>query len=487
MLLIHPVVEVGKALPVLIGIFLAGSVHGNQAWGLAATGVVVALSLTRWFTTRLRVTADTVELRHGLVRRRSSATARNRIRTVDVTAHVLHRALGLTRLAIGTGTNDRKREGRLIIDGLPRDTATALRDELLHRRAAGTVNLTKTTRELARLQRRWIAYAPFTLSGLITGLVLWGFYWRVQGESGVNLLRVGPLRAASDLVRRQPAATVALIVATAVVLFVAVTSTIGYLLAFWNFRLVRNDAGTIQVSRGLLTTRMTSIERRRLAGVEIAEPLMLRLVGAARTSAVATGLRVGRGAERGGEVLLPPAPFVAAETAAALVLDGSPAVTAQLRPHPGAARRRSVNRAALVGTALLSVSVAAWQWGAPVWVIAGGFAAVGAAIALGLDRYHNLGHTLSDGYLVARSGAVVRRRVALDVTSVIGWTVRTTYFQRRLGLVTLIATTAAGRQGYRVRDVYPDTALSLVGAVTPQLLAQFAPVRLDVERPLPGR
>jgi putative membrane protein len=487
MLLVHPVVEVGKALPVLVGIFLAGSVHGNQLPGLIATGAVVALSLTRWFTTQLRVTPDSVELRHGLVRRKTRAASRDRIRTVDVTSHLLHRALGLTRVVIGTGTNDRKGGGRLSLDGLRRPTALALRDELLHRRDTTTaMSLAKTDGqlELARLDPRWIRYAPFSLSGVITGLVLWGFYWRVQGESGVDLLHVGPLRTVSDFIERQPATTIALLVAAGVILFVSLTSTIGYVLAFWNFRLVRNQGGTIQVSRGLLTTRTTSIERRRLVGVEISEPLPLRLVSAARTSAVATGLRVGRGAERGGEVLLPPAPKDAAESAGALVLDGSPALTTALRAHPFAALQRRVNRAVFGGTTLLSASVAAWQWGAPPWVIGFGVAALCSSVVLGVDGYRNLGNALSDGYLVTRWGSLVRRRVAIAEDSVVGWGLESTYFQRRLGLVSLTAASAAGRQGYRVRDVTPDEALGVVGEVTPELLAQFrradpAGARLD--------
>ena len=57
---------------------------------------------------------------------------------------------------------------------------------------------------------------------------------------------------------------------------VAVFSTLGYVLAFWSFRLSRTDSGTLHLSRGLLTTRATTIEERRLRGVELSEPLLLR-------------------------------------------------------------------------------------------------------------------------------------------------------------------------------------------------------------------
>lgn len=477
MLLIHPVIELGRALPALVGIFLAGSSQGHQYWGLAATGIVVLLSLTRWFTTRLRITPEYVQLRHGLLRRKTITTSRNRIRTVDVTAHVLHRVLGLARVVIGTGTNDRKGEGRLALDGLTRHAATALRDDLLHREPADPLTSAEpqaaAIREIARLELRWIKYAPFTLSGVVSGVVIWGFYWRIQGESGVDLLRTGPLRSVSDSLRRLPTPAEVLVVVGALIVFVAVTSTVGYILAFWNFRLIRHDGGTLQVTRGLLTTRATSIERRRLVGTAISEPLPLRAVGAARTTAVATGLRTGRGAERGGEVLLPPAPRDVALAVAARVLDGSSAITAPLRPHGPVARRRRLVRALAAGAALCGIAVLSWLAGAPVWVLAVGIAVMAAALPLGLDRYRNLGHALSDRYLVTSSGSLVRRRATLRCDAVIGWNLGSTVFQRRAGLMTLTATTAAGRQGYRISDLGSAEALAVADEVTPDLLRQF--------------
>jgi putative membrane protein len=478
MLLIHPVTELGRALPALIGVFFAGTSQGNNYWGLIGAGVVILLSLTRWFTTRLRITPESVQLRHGLLRRRTVTTARDRIRTVDITSHVLHRALGLSRAAIGTGTNDRKGKGRLVLDGLPADVALRLRDDLLHREperpdVAVAAHPRAHAQELARLDPRWIRFAPFTLSGVITGLVIWGFYWRIEGESGVDLRRSGPLRAITNTLDSLSTAAEVLVVLAALVVFVAVTSTVGYILAFWNFRLIRHDGGTLQVSRGLLTTRTTSIERRRLVGVGLSEPLPLRGVGAARTTAASTGLRTGRGAERGGEVLLPPAPRAEAERVAALVLDGSPAVTAALRPHGPSARRRRLLRAGVAGLACCVAAAIAVAAGAPVWTLVAGPVLLAASVLLGVDRARALGHALVDGYLVTRAGSLVRRRAVLETPAVIGWNVRASFFQRRANLVTLTATTAAGHQGYRVIDVDPPTALALADAVTPTLLDQF--------------
>jgi putative membrane protein len=96
-----------------------------------------------------------------------------------------------------------------------------------------------------------------------------------------------------------------------------------------------------------------------------------------------------------------------------------------------------------------------------------------AALPLGLDRYRNLGHALSDRYLVTSAGSLVRRRATLRCDAVIGWNLGSTVFQRRAGLMTLTATTAAGRQGYRIPDLGSAEALAVADEVTPDLLRQF--------------
>ena len=84
---------------------------------------------------------------------------------------------------------------------------------------------------------------------------------------------------------------------------------------------------------------------------------------------------------------------------------------------------------------------------------AGGLVALPVAALLAWDRTRSLGHALVVGHLVARSGSLVRRRRILEVDHVIGWNLRATWFQRRAGLTTLVATTAGGNQAVEVLDV----------------------------------
>ena len=92
---------------------------------------------------------------------------------------------------------------------------------------------------------------------------------------------------------------------------------------------------------------------------------------------------------------------------------------------------------------------------------------------LAVDRYRNLGHALTARHLVTRLGGLRRRTVALQRDGVIGWTFRQSVFQRRAGVVTAEAVTAAGRGGYLVLDVAADDAVALADAVTPELLTPF--------------
>ncbi|HEV7194293.1 MAG TPA: PH domain-containing protein [Jatrophihabitantaceae bacterium] len=484
MLLIHPVVELGRAIPAIVGLLVAGTTSGGGSqWGLIGAGVVIALGISHWFTTRYRIGTDQIQLRRGLLRRVTVSAPLDRVRTVDVTAHLLHRALGLAKVAIGTGTSDRKGRTALVLDGLSATSAARLRAELLHRpgaaeTAAETAEASAAVhdpeREIARLDPAWVRYAPFTLSGAITSLAVLGFGWRLINEAHIDLSHGGPTRAIADRLRHAPLVLDVIAVALAILLIITVASVVGYVLAFWRFRLTRHDGGSLHISRGLITSRATSIERRRLVGAELSEPLLLRAVGGARCVAIATGLRVGRGAERGGQVLLPPAPRAASVEVIAAVLGSNRVSTAELRRHPRAALRRRIVRVAAACGLFVAVigGVVAWSpvsrgsWFASLIVFVG-------VAPLAIDRYRSLGHAVVDGYLVTRFGSLVRRRSIVSCDAVIGWNFRSSFFQRRVGLTTLRATSAAGKQHFPIVDVAQGDAVALANSVTPGLLTPF--------------
>jgi putative membrane protein len=228
------------------------------------------------------------------------------------------------------------------------------------------------------------------------------------------------------------------------------------------------------VTRGLVTARATSIEESRLRGAELSEPLLLRAVGGARTLAITTGLRVGRGAERGGTMLMPPGPRAAAQRIAADVVGDARPFTAPLLVHgPRARLRRYVRAVGATVTLVAAASLIWWLAALPIWAWLVVAVLVPLSVPLAADRAASLGHALVGDYLVTRRGSLVRRRAVLARAGVIGVTVRGSVFQRRAGLVTLIATTAAGRQGYRVQDVPTAQAVRIADTLLPGLLNDF--------------
>jgi putative membrane protein len=80
----------------------------------------------------------------------------------------------------------------------------------------------------------------------------------------------------------------------------------------------------------------------------------------------------------------------------------------------------------------------------------------------------------------------VRRRSALSADGVIGFTLRQSFFQRRSGLVTLTATTAAGRQRYELLDVRAGTAVAIANQALPGILNPFL-VQAQVQASGPSR
>ena len=488
MLLVEPIREILRFIPMLAVLIIAGAGRSDgPPWGLIGTAVVVALGIGRYLSTRYRITPTVVEVRRGLVQRRHLTVPRDRIRSLDVSAHPLQRMLRLVRVDIGTGGRHAHESG-VRLDGLPAGAVPALRAELLHRPAAATSADSghppdqptgSPEVELARLRPGWMALAPATLSGAITGLVAIGFGFRLMREARLNPAEFGPVRQALGYLQgHSVAADIALAVA-AVLLVVTVLSVAGYVVSFWGFRLSRHPGGTLQVTRGLLTTRSTSIEERRLRGLQRREPLVLRWAHGARLHAVATGLRRSEGADGGGgsALVMPPAPTPDVLRVEAAVLGDERLVHTPLTAHGPAARRRRYLRA--LGGALVVAAglVAAHRWAglppllAPVWVVL----ALAGGWALAADRARNLGHAIVDGYLVTRLGSLHRRRTVLALEGIVGVTVRRTPFQRRAGLATLIATTAAGSQHYDLPDLPAARAVELIGVLVPAGLDLIAP------------
>ncbi|TJZ56862.1 hypothetical protein FCH28_04945 [Streptomyces piniterrae] len=465
----------------------------------ASFAVITAIGLVRWARTEFRVTDETLDVRSGLLTRRLRSVPLHRIRTVDLTASPLHRLMGVTVLRAGTaGSGDGG--GELALEALTAAEAHRLRAELL---AHADTEAAAKDPVLARISWRWLRYAPLTFWVVGGVFVVAGSVYRVLDGIGIEPWKLGFVQRAFT----EFGASVLWLTIPAVVLAVLALGSVGavalYIENWWNYCLEWTDARTLQVRRGLFTTRSVTIERARLRGVLLREPLLLRAGGGALVRAVAGGLG-NREENRRRSGLLPPAPRPEALRVATgalqspfpgteLMTEGAksshqaaisppppPSSLPLLTPHPRIALRRRRVRgllfAVLPGTVVLAGLGAAFT---PVllpcaWI----YAVVTTPLVLWLarDAYRNLGHGIHGRHLVTRSGTFSRDTLALQREAIAAWTFTSSPFTRRAGLVTLTAAVAAGEESYRIPDLAADYAPSFAAAAAPGILDEFLTV-----------
>ncbi|MFE7202914.1 PH domain-containing protein [Pseudonocardia alni] len=510
MLLVGPATALLRLAPALVVLVLFGAGSGNstQVWiAGAAVVVAVAVGVVRWRTTRYRITDERVELHSGLLNRQRRSVPRDRIRTVDLTAPLLHRLVGLSVVKVGSGQSGS--DAGLDLDAVTTDEAERLRRELLARPAPargpaavaggtgadrarvegngadgdaaggdGTVGpadpVDPAGEELDRIDWSSLRFAPLTVSSLAAIGALAGAGWNVLNETGLDPRSLPGADAVAGELSAAPVWATVLVAVGLLLLVMVAGSIVLFVERWWDYRLSREPDGTLRVRRGLLTKRSLSVSEQRLRGVTVSEPLLVRaLGGGAQAGALTVGL-AGEDTDSGGGALGPPVRRAHAHAVAATAARATGPVTdGPLRAHPARARARRLVRA--VGPALVpAVALGVFAWfDAAVWPVVVGVALVVVAVPLALDRYRALGHRLDERYLVARHGSLLRTTTALRRDGVIGWRVRQSLFQRRAGVLTLEATTAAGGGAVQVLDLDPADAVALMAAVTPDAVTPF--------------
>ena len=439
MLLVHPVHEVLNQLPLLIGAIVLGSATQNPVWSLVGVGVIVVLGLARWFTTSYRIDDRDVALRTGLLQRNELSVPRTRIRSVQTEARLLHRLLGLTVLRVSTG-QEAKGDNAFELDAVRSDQVVGLRAILLgeHRDDAPEAE------PLASWEPSWLRYSALSWSGLLMiGAALGVAY---QAGFGDLLQQWVLMFGGAWLILAAVTAGVVLAVGRS-------------LLTYGNLVLTRR-ADTLNLVHGLLKIREHTYDLRRLRGGTLREPLLVRALGGARLDAVMTGV-AGAGES---SLLLPACPAGTARRVLTELVGEPGVVDAALVAHgPVAARRRWVRAMVfpvVMAAVLVLAPVPGWAWG--FWVVL-----VVCCVLLALDRVRALGHRVDGRWLVTRAGSVERRRDCVQTAGIIGWTVRQTWFQRRAGVATLVAATAAGTKRYVLIDVPAELAWTVAATASP--------------------
>ncbi|MGH3584555.1 MAG: PH domain-containing protein, partial [Mycobacterium sp.] len=352
-LLVHPVHEVLRQLPLLIGSIVLGSATGNSKWSIAVLALLVVFGVARWFTTTYRIDAEQIQRKQGVLQRTVLSLPRNRIRSVSTDARVLHRLLGLTVVRVSTG-QEAKGDAEFTLDAVLSEDVPGLRAILLADSLAARLETPTPDRVLARWQPSWLRYSPLSFTGLAMIAAAVGVVYQTGAAAALEDSRLA--RDGLDAAERFGVVVTVAVGAFVVVAASVLLSVLRSLVTYGNLVLSRRDdgagEGVLHLQHGLLRAREHTYDMRRLRGGTVREPLLVRIFGGARLDAVMTGV------DGAGEasLLLPPCPLVTAEAVLTELIGRPDVVRGELRRHGPVATRRRWTRA-LTLPALLAVAM----------------------------------------------------------------------------------------------------------------------------------
>lgn len=422
------IVTLGSASLPGVGALVAG--------GVVALAFVAVLAYQVAYYERFDydLTGDTLDIRSGVLSRRTREIPLRRVQNVDVSRDVVQRALGIAQVDLETAGGS---ETEASLRYVGREEAERLRREISRRKRGETDEADEPDPDRDAEPVYEITPTELALYG-VTEVDL-----RLLGLASVLL----PVLVPSLADGRDPLlalASAAPLLLGGLVTFAVLASAVGGVTQYYGFRLWR-DEEELRYERGLFQRYSGTIPLDKVQTVAVEENVLARRLGYASLSIETAGYAPGD-SEQQAAVPLSKRERVL-ELARSVEAFDDPAFECP----PARARTRYAARYALVVLALAGVAYAV----ATVTSLSGRWYLVLALLALVPVAAHlkwvNLGYDLQDGHVLAREGFWTRttRVVPYDrVQTVID---SRTVFQRRRRLATLVVDTA-GTSGISGRD-----------------------------------
>jgi putative membrane protein len=477
---LHPLVAllgVGKFVRVLGPTALAGGFVFDVSLAVAIPVVAVGLfaggvfAVFAWWRFHYRVRDGRLEVSRGVFVRRERVVPLERIRGVALDQPLVHRVFGLVRARVDAAAAGDV-TGELVLGAITRKDAERLRDAVVGESVTGGAPEPAVEIDSAPLVQmgpamlllygatspRYILVPAGLALGAVNFLEDLGLA-QSRDDDVSEFVFGGPGRAIDRLQEVAPGHAASWAgLSVGVLAVVVVVAGLGSLIVDWAFRL-RADGTRVAIDHGLLARRQTTVERRRLLGVETVDSPWRRLLGVGSSVAPIGGVSPAAGEWGGGRVRL--VPLARRESLVALEAEFAPGAPA-LEGHPRAGLVRRVVRAGVIP--MVGV-IAAFVAGDP-WLAAGAGVATLVMLVVAIDRHRNLGHAFGRR-LVLRSGSLARRRSVIAPETSVAYVVRRSPWQRRHGLCTVDVHLGLGAGTRSAIDVADDQAARLIGGLAP--------------------
>jgi len=464
---LHPLtvlLEVGRVLGRLLWFFVVvvvvGSLGGRRAdpgtwlFLLAGSGILVALA--RYLSLRYWIEGGTLVIRSGIVSRQLRTIPLDKIQNVELRQNAIEQLSGVVDFRIETAAGPQA-EAHLAVLSL--DAARRLEAELL----AGRGEAASPEAAPSRLVVWQAGLSDLVLLGATSNRA-----GAILGALAALLLFLGQeLPRYLEALQRSLAGIVGVVspvLAAAVLL--GSTLVLGWLLSigltvvgYFGFQIAREPDGRLLRRYGLLSRIETIVNPARIQLLQLGAPWLRRRLGFWEVAAHTAGSAFeGRGA--GSALLCPLLRRSDLVGFCGRLLPGLDLEAVDWRPVSRATLRRGFIRYLLTAFVLAGAAAAGlgpWAWtgllplGAGAWLLA-------------RRRYLVLAYARQAGHLLARGG-VLHRRVTIVPEAKVQWVgLEQSPFQRRLGIASLTAVTAAGAA--HVVDLEEGEAVALQDALS---------------------
>jgi putative membrane protein len=436
------------AIPLLV-LLITGRGSRSELYGLYGVGVLVLVSVARYFTYRFRLDPDGIAIRSGLLQTTRRDIPYERIHNVSLHQSLLHRLFGVAELRLESASGA-KSEAEMRVLSLA--DAQALESIIRERgrlrsgqeetaaeaaAQAATVLLSLGTADVVRLgliSNRGlvlIAAALGTLSQTMPDETFWGAIGRWATErftpdaaQSLPAWLLGPAGLAAGV----------LAIVIGAVLFVRTLSVLLAVLQFHGFRL-EEIGRQLRVERGLLTRIRAHMPRRRIQAWRLRETLLHRWFGRQSLRVDSAGGEAGD--ERGVRDLAPLAEPAAMQQLIGHLLQSRAWPPVVWRPlHPHAWRRLVVVPSSIV---IGAAALLTWRYG-PVGLLA--LAAVPLIVVRARLWARHAGYSESDGLVATRTGWLNREWEFAEIRKLQSLRVTASPIDRRHQMATLWLDTA---------------------------------------------
>ena len=463
--LLHRVIKSLPAFAILLLPFVAGSSDREHTF----TGLVIVLYafaalpliVANYVRFRYWVTSEEVVIHSGVFRRRKRNIPLERIQKIAIEQSLLPRLLGTAKVKIETA-GSASAEG--VLEYVKLQEAQRIRDVVRHPgRAAHLLESALFSMPLGRV----LLSGAFRFSLIYILIIFSGLNYLMDAlsfsmDDVASLLASGRLEEYAESARSAPWT-----LGTASALFAAM---LGWLTGiginvtkYYNYKL-RLDGDKLHRRHGLLTLREGTIPLKRIQSLIFRSNPLMRAFDWFRLELQTVGYDT---AKEGFQVCIP---FARRNE----ILDIAPhlrpfALPETFRKVSPITIRRTFIRYSLVLLGLLAIPAYFWL---PMLC---GLAALPFLFYLAIQQYRNHGYAFADGTLYIKRGAIQQYLWIVPTERFQAFETSGTFFQRRLGLRSVIVDTAgAGSLRFpRIVDVSEDVASAITLALYARFRAHF--------------